>query len=185
MPKPIDTYGHPDPRWDNHVVVDSKEPFHFHFSGVEDLYQQTEKFKLHDTVPQKVRAQFDLALNLYLYHWFVYDFVTVAEQQAYSAMEAALKHRYREDLGDSTAKATLAPLLDYALKKGWLNAADYQLPFEGTPTGSISLLDIIRRLRNDLAHGDFHLMQAGSYNSLEWCHDIINVLFPDKEGSTA
>jgi hypothetical protein len=178
MPKPIDKYGHPDPRWENHVVVESQDPFRFHFSRVEDLYQQIEKFKLNDTVPENVRAQFDLALNLYLYHWFVYDFVTLAEQQAYAAMEAALKHRYREHRGDPVAKATLAPLLDYALKMGWFNAADYQIPFEGGATGTISLLDIIRRLRNDLAHGDFHLMQAGSYDSMEWCHEIINVLFP-------
>lgn len=185
MPKPIDKYGHPDPRWEHHVVVESQDPFRFHFSNVNDLYEQIAKFKLHDTVPEKVRAQFDLALNLYLYHWFVYDFVTLAEQQAYSAMEAALKYRYREDIGDPSAKATLAPLLDHALKKGWLNAADFQIPFPGTPTGTISLLDIIRRLRNDLAHGDFHLMQAGSYDSLEWCHDIINVLFPAASGAAA
>jgi hypothetical protein len=84
-----------------------------------------------------------------------------------------------------TALWRRAPLLDYALKKGWLNEADFQIPFPGTPTGTISLLEIIRRLRNDLAHGDFHLMQAGSYDSLEWCHDIINVLFPEPSSAPA
>jgi len=99
MPKPIDRYGHPDPRWEHHVVVESQDPFRFHFSSVNDLYEQIAKFNLHDAVPEKVRAQFDLALNLYLYHWFVYEFVTLAEQQAYSAMEAGAAAGLRPEKG--------------------------------------------------------------------------------------
>jgi hypothetical protein len=183
MPKPKDQFGAPDPRWEHHVVVESENPFRMHYSDVDDLYQQIEKFKLHERVPEKVRAQFDLALNLYLYHWFVYDFVTVAEQQAYAAVEAALRYRYREELGDPTAKAVFKKLLDYAIAKGWLNGPEYEFPMPGTPTGKFSILEMIRMLRNKLAHGDFHLMQAGSYDSLEYCHQIINGLFPQKESA--
>jgi len=184
VPKSIEKYGHPDPRWEHHVVIDSESPLRFHHSSVTDLYQQIEKFKLNATVPEKVRAQFDLALNLYLYHWFVYDFVTVAEQQAYGALEAALKHRYRQETRDPTAKPMLKKLLDHAIDKGWLNGPEFEIPFPGTPTGKISLLSIILQLRNNLAHGDFHLMQAGSYDSLEWCHEIINSLFPVREAAS-
>ncbi len=133
---------------------------------------------MNETVPEPVRKQFDLALNLYLYHWFVYDFVTLAEQQVYAALEAALRHRYRQELGDPSAKAMLKKLLDYAIEKRWLNGPEYEFEMPGTASGKMSILDMIRMLRNRLAHGEFHLMQAGSYDSLEYCHQIINALFP-------
>lgn len=180
MPKQRDQFGVPDPRWEHHVVVESESPLRFHFSTVDDLYQQIERFTLNETVPEKVRKQFDLALNLYVYHWFVYDFVTLAEQQAYAAVEAALRYRYREDLGDPNAKGTLKKLLDHAISKGWLNSLEYEFPMPGTPTGKYSTIEMIRMLRNTLAHGEFHLMQAGSYDSLAYCHRIINRLFPAK-----
>src|ERR1700685_4222513 len=97
MPKPRDQFGAPDPRWENHVIIDSEAPLRFHRSDVDDLYRQIEKLRLSESVPEKVGKQFDLALNLYLYHWYVYEFVTLAEQQAYVAVEAALRHRYRQD----------------------------------------------------------------------------------------
>jgi len=178
MPKSKDEFIAPDPRWDNHVIIESQDPFRFRFSGVDDLFQQIEKFTLNEGVPVKVQSQFDLALNLYLYHWFVYDFVTLAEQQAYAALEAALRHRYREETGDQNAKPMLKKLLDHAIAKGWLNGPEYEFPMPGTPSGKFSILEMIRMLRNNLAHGNFHLMQAGSYDALEYCREIINGLFP-------
>ena len=166
-----------DPRWANHIVVNNATG-QLRFSGVSDLYDQIEKFTLNDAVPENVRQQFDLALNLYLYHWLVYDFVTLAEQQAYAAMEAALRHRYREETGEVTAKPTLKKLLDHAIANCWLNGLEYEFPMPGTPAGKFSILEMIRMLRNNLAHGHFHLMQAGSYDALEYCHEIINGLFP-------
>ena len=185
MPRPREQFGTADPRWEHHVVVESENPLRFHFSSVDDLYQQIEPFTLTEHVPEKVRMQFDLALDLYIHHWFVYDFVTLAEQQAYAAVEAALRHRYREELGDPTAKAMLKKLLDHALEKGWLNGPEYEFEMPGTATGKFSILEMIRMMRNSLAHGEFHLMQAGSYDSLEYCQQIINALFPSKGPNVA
>jgi len=182
MAKPKDQFTAADPRWENHVVF-NQATSQMHFTNVNDLYEQIEKFSLNERVPENVRKQFDLALNLYLYHWFVYDFVTLAEQQAYAAVEAALRHRYREETGDPTAKPMLKQLLDHAVAKGWLNGPKYEFPVPGTSDGKFSILEMIRMLRNNLAHGNFHLMQAGSYDALEYCHEIINGLFPEAEVS--
>lgn len=50
-------------------------------------------FDLSVRVPRSVRVHFETAKNLYAYAWFVYRFYPVAEQQALTSLEFALRER--------------------------------------------------------------------------------------------
>jgi hypothetical protein len=178
MPKPIEQFHQPDERWANIVTKHDQEAGILHLGRLSDLYDQITQYTFSGSVPEKVRAQFDLALNLYLHHWYVYDFVTMAEQQAYAALETALRHRYRSETGDSQAKPALGNLLEYAIAHKWVNGPEFEFDAPWHPKSKFSELEMMRMMRNNLAHGEFHLMAGSSYSALETCHYIITALFP-------
>lgn len=51
------------------------------------------RFQLTHAVPLDIRVHFETAKNVYLYAWFVYRFYPVAEQQALTTLEFALRER--------------------------------------------------------------------------------------------
>src|SRR6266581_2777097 len=63
-----------------------------------DMHVRLSGIKLISEVPDSVRRQLETARNLMLYTWFVFEFQTVAEMQAYAALELGL----RERLGNPT-----------------------------------------------------------------------------------
>ena len=86
----------------------------------DDLHKRVAELVLNSTVPEDVRTGFDTARNLYLYSWFVYRFLTVAELQAYAAFEYALGKRIEvENIGHVRG---LKRRFDFAIQKGWLRA---------------------------------------------------------------
>jgi hypothetical protein len=86
----------------------------------DDLHKRVAELVLNSTVPEDVRTSFDTARNLYLYSWFVYRFLTVAELQAYAAFEYALGKRIEvENIGHIHG---LKRRFDFAIQKGWLRA---------------------------------------------------------------
>lgn len=58
-----------------------------------DRYEDIRSFELNPAVPHSIRVHFETAKNLYLYSWFVYRFFPVAEQQALTSLEFALRER--------------------------------------------------------------------------------------------
>lgn len=58
-----------------------------------DRYEDIQGFELNPAVPHSIRVHFETAKNLYLYSWFVYRFFPVAEQQALTSLEFALRER--------------------------------------------------------------------------------------------
>lgn len=87
---------------------------------LEDLHKRMSEMNLNSAVPEDVCTGFDTARNLLLYSWFVYRFQTVAELQAYATLELALGKRLeQEGLGQIQ---NLAPRLNLAVQKGWLQA---------------------------------------------------------------
>lgn len=58
-----------------------------------DRYEDIQSFELNSVVPHSIRVHFETAKNLYLYSWFVYRFFPVAEQQALTSLEFALRQR--------------------------------------------------------------------------------------------
>jgi hypothetical protein len=182
MLKPLDTFYEADPRFANVVQSFDPETRILRFMTPRGLHEAVSPLVLDEAVPEKVRHQFNLALNVYLYSWFVYDFATVAEQQAYSALEAALRHRYHQETGKAPDKPGLKGLLDFATARGWLTASDFEFPMAGAPSGKFSGLEMLRMLRNNLAHGQFHLWPGGSHSALKTCHFIISSLYPTMAG---
>jgi hypothetical protein len=86
----------------------------------DDLYKRMAELSLNSTVPEDVRTSFDTARNLYLYSWFVYRFLTVAELQVYTALEYALGKRIEiENIGRIRG---LDNRFTFAIQKGWLRA---------------------------------------------------------------
>jgi hypothetical protein len=86
----------------------------------DDLYKRMSELTLNSTVPEDIRTGFDTARNLYLYSWFVYRFLTVAELQAYAAFEYALGKRIENESAGRVRG--LNNRFDFAIKKGWLRA---------------------------------------------------------------
>jgi hypothetical protein len=68
---------------------DSSRPFE-----LADMHQRLSETILNLSVPEKIRVQFETARNLMLYTWFVFEFQTVAEMQAYASLELALSERF-------------------------------------------------------------------------------------------
>jgi len=92
------------------------------FRGVQlkDLHNRMSELTLNSTAPEGVRTGFETARNLFLYSWFVYRFLTVAELQAYAALEFALGERIEiEKAGHIRG---LSRRFDFAVKKRWLRA---------------------------------------------------------------
>lgn len=124
--------------------------------------------------PDSVVDLWETARNILLYSWFVYRFTTVAELQAYSVLEFALRDRLGH--GDDDKPPTLAPLLREAKRNTLLTDDTFRhLRERGVYTGNsfidanidpavveegghIDLLcSTIPMLRNSHAHGSTNL----------------------------
>lgn len=80
-------------------------------------------FSLNTTVPQSIQIHFETAKNLYAYAWFVYRFYPVAEQQALTSLEFALRERLAQEVARSTRVGARLPrglknLLEEARDRG-------------------------------------------------------------------
>lgn len=60
---------------------------------LEDHYSQVAQFELHSMVPHKIASQYEIARNIYVYAWYVYEFFNVAEAKVLTVLELALKDR--------------------------------------------------------------------------------------------
>lgn len=60
---------------------------------LEERHAAVRRFDLTQAVPIDLRVYFETAKNLYLYAWCVYRFYPVAEQQALTTLEFALRER--------------------------------------------------------------------------------------------
>jgi len=86
-----DDITHPDPRNTFFGLVDSAGQVRP--QELSDHLEAIQPYVLESTVPESVRLHFETAKNLYAYAWFVYRFYAVAEQQALSSLEFALRSR--------------------------------------------------------------------------------------------
>src|SRR5688572_27292016 len=86
-----------DPRIASFVTYDGAIGQHRPLT-LEDHYGAVCDLTTHPGVPEHVKIQFETAKNLYLYAWHVYRFFAVAEHQALTCLELALRERFGEDL---------------------------------------------------------------------------------------
>jgi hypothetical protein len=155
----------------------------------EDVYQRASEISLHTGVPESIRSHFATATNLLAYSWFYYPFNVTAELSAYISVEFALKLRFQD-----VKSVSLKRLLERAIREGLLTEAGFSFRKEQInpephpdlkqtavtkPKRDIvrEVVDAMRDLRNDLAHGSNTLHMKGA-GSVLFCSEIINQLFP-------
>lgn len=148
---------------------------------IKEYYGWAEQITLHEGVPENVRSQFNVALNVWIYSWYVYAFHQVAEMKAFSVAELALK----EKLNNPRLKG-FRNHLNEAIDQGFFskdafiysNGRQNRMPEEeyiGT------LPDFLCGFRNRHAHEGTSL-HPGSLQIIGTCADIINQLFKTPEG---
>jgi hypothetical protein len=101
--------------------------------------------------------------------------VTLAESHCYGVLERALGLKAEQELRQP--RRGLQRRLDDAVQWGWLNRADFEMPFWNGQT--ILAFEVLRRMRNDLAHGKTHLLPSSTLEMMRLCAEIITKLFPD------
>ena len=170
-----------------------------------DLHKRLNLSELNAAVPETVRRQFETAKNLMLYSWFVFEFHTIAELQAYASLELALRTRFpdakqkrRRKEREVMEPLPLGPLLQMAVKEGVIVAETlpawerakfvgewYQKQYNMQPSVQQTsaewlqkMIEYIPNFRNTLAHGNPRLYLEASLRQLELCVDLINPLFP-------
>jgi hypothetical protein len=198
--KPLDELCLPDPRFEHErlTLQDGDRAM-----NAEDIYERLEFSHINSGVPERIRTQFEVSRNLMLYAYFVFEFQTQAELQAYAALEYALRERFgrptREIKRDGKIKIVplmLAELLQKAVGEKlvlpeqlpsfeWANqrrrwfADNYGGEF--VPLAPREWLEMVQKhitdLRNHIAHGNPQLHLPASFTQIELCADIINALF--------
>lgn len=144
-----------------------------------DLYSLMQPLEPDVNVPADIREQFDKARHAFVYSWFAYDLVSLAEQQGYQTLELAL----REKLPEAERKKALekrwglGKLLDRAVAQRWLTRAEFEAPPQYPGGPKICFLDVIAMVRNELAHGSRSLSPSGSLEMLRLRVEILNRLY--------
>jgi hypothetical protein len=165
----------PDPRNDQRIVDfanGENRPM-----GIEDLHGLMDGLDLGPTVPANIRHQFDVARNAFVYSWFEYELVTLAQQHSYGVVESALRDRITSAGGDAKKFSGLKALYESAFKQGYLSKDDFEVPSPFNPSESIFLFEFVRMLRNNLAHGNTHLLPDGSLQIMRLCADTLTRLY--------
>lgn len=132
-----------------------------------DHYESVNRFTLNRAVPEKIQSRFNTAKNVLLYTWFVYDFYPVAEMQALSALEVALRERIGEE-GLEKLKKQKKPLgmrtfIEYAVENKWIKNEDF---------GAYHRAPMERAKKNYLFH-KIEEMHAKGLDSIEIDYDEV------------
>jgi hypothetical protein len=139
--------------------------------AISDLYDLVEPLELGPGAPPDIVDQFDKARHAFIYSWFAYDLVSLAEQQGYQTLEMALRDKLPPDERKNAHRLGLGALLEHAVAHRWLVRSDFEGP------DRVCVLDYIPRFRNELAHGSRSLFPGGSIEMLRVCHEILDKLF--------
>lgn len=122
--------------------------------------------ELSPDVPIPIKALFEAARGALCYGWFFHPLCTLASDQLYRVVEAALRHQYR-DLGSGRRAPNFSNLIDAALRDGLV------------PEHMRGQLNALRELRNDASHPENQtIIGAGSaQRTLTLVADFLNLLF--------
>jgi hypothetical protein len=174
---------------------------------LEDHYARVKAFALSESVPDKIQTHFEVAKNLLLYSWFVHNFISPAEMQAYASAEYALRARIGTAAG---TRSGLRRLFDQAIKDGLIQDTGFRHyqhlrqraiefdeimqaltgvePGEADPPDPQSYCRVLAEtfppMRNEYAHGSSTL-SPGVYLTFSLCCDLINQLFAHEQAGEA
>jgi hypothetical protein len=166
MLKPLKDLGKPDPRYMPGSPVDDVIG-----QRIEDLHALMRPLELLPSIPDDVRWHFDAARNAFVYSWFCYDLVTLAEMHAYGAVENGLRIRAERANAHPKRKGMQA-YMDNACEHGWLVKPEWDMP------GAPNLLDMVVMMRNNIGHGRPQLLQPLSIEGIRLSMEILNKLYP-------
>jgi hypothetical protein len=91
--KPLAEITCPDPRSRGSGFFGT--PPTFTEKGLEDHYAQLVDLRLHEVVPRDIWEHFETARTVYLYSWYAYRLIHVAELPALASLELALRERLK------------------------------------------------------------------------------------------
>lgn len=136
---------------------------------LKDHYESVDRFVLTEAVPEKVRSHFNTAKNVLLYTWFAYDFFPVAELQALSVLELALRERIGEE-GLKKLKKQKRPLglrtfIEHAAESKWVRNEDFSA-YHRAPMARAKMEYDIRKIEE---------MNAKGMDTIEINYDEIEV----------
>lgn len=185
----------PDSYLKNLVIINHETHESRRFT-VTDMHRRLSQIKLNSEVPEEIQRQFATVKNLYLYGWFVDDFLSISAFQALLLAEMALRHRlgYVDRKAGDKKPPGLKGLLKEAQQRGLLvdegfsviasqRAQDETDPLvAGTTDKYVSILiDALPFLRNGFAHPSGPMGIGGSSMSiLVIVSELINQLFQSR-----
>ena len=147
---------------------------------VRDYHKLLDAVRVTDTAPEAVLEQFEVARDLMLYGWFVYEFYTVASHHAYTCLEFGLREACKVLAGEGNPckevkmARGLGCYLTYLKRKGVIPDGRYDKAIEM----------VVPMLRNDHAHGSNTLLNyALAMPTLEIVADLLNVVFGSEKVS--
>lgn len=158
--KPVSEIMTPDPRY--HAMVTVNETGEWLRMQLADHHAMVAEIEISATAPDEARTIFDRGRHAFIYAWFDYELTPLAEQQAFAALEVALRHRLNR-------KGTLRLLLEKAVEQGLIPQmlGEMELPF------------VVASMRNLWAHGSTNFAGPGpTITVMRLCADLIRQLYP-------
>ncbi len=136
------------------------------------IYEKVESIELIDNVPEKIKSEFNIAKNLYVYSYYSYPFKTVSDLKSISTLEYALRTFY--NIKDK--REGLRKLLNRAISEGkiiYLDSNDEKK----TIKEQIFRAKFLSISRNNLAHGSSNLYLPTDNKIITVCGNCINQLY--------
>lgn len=140
---------------------------------ITDIYDDVAHLEPPSFIPQDVTRQFNISRSVYLYSWFDYEMVTLAEQHAYTVVEMGIKVRAEMEK-IALPQGGMSRSLDFAVKQGWFVEEDFHY---GSPANPKSFRDFYVQSRNKLMHGEPHLSPQFSVMMMEFSLRLLKKLF--------
>ncbi|MDE3109816.1 MAG: hypothetical protein KGL02_07740 [Acidobacteriota bacterium] len=169
----------PDSRFETLVRLDF-ETGNVRQLTLKDHYDIIAEIELTDSLPEAVRMQFDKARNAFLYAWFDYELLNVAQGFAYAATEFALRVKIAGSDTQLPRSPGLKRLFKQAIMNGWVTDEGFRRVSKREIQNGYTaqLPNILSYLRNEFTHGSHYILPPGSaISAIEISANIINQLF--------
>lgn len=141
---------------------------------LELLHKALADLEIKLSVPDDIHGQFNVARNMALYTYFFYALAPVVHLKTYIIIEHALRVR-----SNAPIEKTFKMLLKQAVSEGWIIDSGFRHidPLSKGNPYSHSLIDLLPRMRNGLAHGS-NMLDSSCLRHIQICCDLVNQLFP-------
>lgn len=139
---------------------------------LKDVYEIVEPIELIDNVPEKIKSEFNIAKNLYVYSYYSYPFKTVSDLKSISTLEYALRTFYNV----KDKQKGLRKHLNRAIREAriiYLDSKDEKKTIEE----QILRASFLPTSRNNLAHGSSNLYFPTDNKIITVCANCINQLY--------